>query len=121
MTIRLNYLMLVLYCGLIYWLSDQHKLPSPHLFDNEDKLQHFLAYLLMGALAWQAFAHWRLPRIRLFMLSVAFCGLYGWSDEWHQSFVAGRHSGFADWLADFLGGLLAGGIGWYRSQCVRFN
>jgi VanZ family protein len=41
------------------------------------------------------------------LLSIAFCSLYGLSDEWHQSFVVGRESDFADWVADTSGAALA--------------
>ncbi len=34
---------LLLYCALIFWLSDQTKLPDHSLIENQDKLDHFLA------------------------------------------------------------------------------
>lgn len=104
---RLDLLVLILYCGFIYWLSDQTTLPTPNLFENEDKLNHFLAYFLMGVFAWRALGH--LPWRREWVLSatLVFCSLYGLSDEWHQSFVFGRESSALDWLADSIGGLLA--------------
>jgi VanZ family protein len=39
----------------------------------------------------------------LALVSIAFCSLYGASDEWHQSFVVGRSSDILDWLADTSG------------------
>lgn len=115
MFIRLNYLLLVLYCGFIFWLSDQHKLPTPDWFSFEDKMHHLLAYFLMGVLFWRAFLHRQLRTLSLFLLTVGFCTLYGLSDEFHQSFVEGRTSSALDLLADFLGGLLAGGLGYWYS------
>jgi VanZ family protein len=94
---------LVLYCALIYWLSDQETLPTPQLFENQDKLIHFGAYFVMGLLAWRGFRHLIKSPIQLALFSIVFCSLYGISDEWHQSFVVGRVSDVIDWLADTSG------------------
>ena len=99
--------LLTLYCSLIYWLSNQQTLPSPDLFDNEDKFQHLLAYFVMGLFAWRAFGHYISRRERLSVVCFSFCLVYGLSDEWHQSFVVGRDASALDWLADSIGGLLA--------------
>lgn len=107
MTKKFDILLLPLYCGFIYWLSDQSKLPSPDLFRYEDKLEHFLAYFVMGVCAWRAFRHLPLHPKLLMWLCMVFCSLYGVSDEWHQSFVAGRTPSVLDWLADTLGGVAA--------------
>ena len=102
-----DFLALVLYCGFIFWLSAQSKLPSPDIFENEDKLHHFLAYFVMGILAWRFFFILNLRREYVFLATFSFCSLYGLSDEWHQSFVIGRNSSVLDWLADSTGGMLA--------------
>lgn len=115
MTNRLNDLLLLLYCALLYWLSDQHQLPSPQLFANEDKLEHFLAYALLAILAWRAFSPRISRRLPLLLLSVGFCALYGAGDEWHQSFVPGRQAGADDWLADCLGACAAALVAYGRA------
>jgi len=107
MSKRLDLLALILYCTFIYWLSDQQKLPTPDLIDNEDKLHHFLAYFVMGVFAWRAFAHWPIHRSFLLLITFSFCSTYGLSDEWHQSFVVGRNSSAWDWMADSVGGLIS--------------
>ena len=33
--------------------------------------------------------------------------VFGVLDEWHQSFIPGRFSEFADWIADSLGAAVA--------------
>lgn len=96
---------LLLYCAFIFWLSDQTKLPDHALVENQDKLDHFLAYFAMAAFAWRYFAHFSVPRHWHLVIVAAFCSIYGLSDEWHQSFVVGRESSALDWLADSLGGL----------------
>ncbi|MGD0960377.1 MAG: VanZ family protein [Methylomonas sp.] len=114
----LDVLVLILYCGLIFWLSDQSVLPTPKLFENEDKLHHFAAYGVMGVCAWRTFRHLPLSRRLIFWLSFGYCSLYGVSDEWHQSFVIGRNSSAYDWLADAIGGFL--GCWAYHARAKQF-
>ena len=105
----LDLTLLLFYCLFIYWLSDQSSLKTPidFGFDFQDKLYHAGAYFVMGVLAWLSFKHLTSSSIMLALLSIAFCSLYGLSDEWHQSFVAGRESDITDWVADTIGAVLA--------------
>jgi VanZ family protein len=98
---------LFLYCLLIYWLSDQPSLPTPKWFEHQDKLHHAGAYFMMGLLAWRCCKQLFSSTIILALVSLSFCSLYGISDEWHQSFVAGRTADIADWAADTVGAGLA--------------
>jgi len=98
-------LLLCAYCGLIYWLSDQSHLPLPFVFNMQDKLIHAAAYAVMAFLFWQAWQG-RLSLRLLAVLTVAFCSLFGVTDEWHQSFVPGRDASVFDWMADTLGAFL---------------
>ena len=97
---------LILYCGLIYTLSGHSTLPMPVFFSFQDKLHHAGAFFVMSLLAWRCFRHWITPPCGLLWLSIAFCSFYGATDEWHQSFVAGRHADFLDWVADTTGAIL---------------
>ncbi|UOA10573.1 VanZ family protein [Methylobacter sp. S3L5C] len=105
----LDFALLLFYCLFIYWLSDQSSLKSPFDFgfDYQDKLYHAGAYFILALLAWRSFKHLIDSPIILALLSIAFCSLYGLSDEWHQSFVVGRESDSADWVADTSGAMLA--------------
>jgi VanZ family protein len=49
------------------------------------------------------------PRItlRLALIGLAIASLYGVTDEWHQSFVAGRSADIADWYSDSIGAAIA--------------
>lgn len=100
-------LALLLYCAVIFWLSDQPSLPLPMLFEYQDKLHHFSAYFIMSILAWRSFRHLTHNPVQLSAFAVLFCSLYGVSDEWHQSFVEGRTADSLDWLADTLGASVA--------------
>lgn len=103
---KIDVLVLGLYCSFIYWLSSRQSLPAPMWFAHQDKLYHALAYMLMGVLAWRCFRHVVSTPIILGLWSIAFCSLYGFSDEWHQSFVPGRDSSIEDWGADTVGAII---------------
>ncbi|MDD5272321.1 MAG: VanZ family protein [Methylovulum sp.] len=98
---------LMAYCGFIYWLSDQSKLPTPTWFSWQDKLFHAGAYFILALIVWRSFRHFFKSPIILAIAAVVFSSLYGLSDEWHQAFVPGRNSDVFDWLADTLGAGLA--------------
>ncbi|NOT85136.1 MAG: VanZ family protein [Methylococcaceae bacterium] len=108
---KIDCLLLIVYCGFIYWLSSRQTLPAPMWFEHQDKLYHAGAYGLMGVLAWRCFRHVITSPIILALLSMTFCSLYGLSDEWHQSFVPARDSSIEDWLADTIGAIFGATIG----------
>ncbi|MDQ7004777.1 MAG: VanZ family protein [Ghiorsea sp.] len=100
---KLNIILLMSYCGLIFMLSHQSSLPAPMLFLHQDKLIHGSAYAVMGLLAWRTFVYLPQKMITIAFVSILFCSLYGISDEFHQSFIDGRDADVWDWLADTLG------------------
>jgi len=98
--------LLIAYSGFIFYLSHQPSLPVPVLFLHQDKLFHATAY---GGLAFLAIHYFKYQCHSFdvaLKASLIFCVLYGLSDEWHQSFVQGRHADALDWLADCLGAVL---------------
>ncbi|MEY4768958.1 MAG: hypothetical protein RL637_1597 [Pseudomonadota bacterium] len=97
---------LLLYCGLIYYLSAQSIISTPIQFVFHDKLQHFIAYAIMGLLAWRCNRHFKTFAHYPRLIPILYCSLYGASDEWHQLFVSGRHADIIDWIADILGASL---------------
>lgn len=114
--------LLILYCAFIYYLSTQSSIPSPPLFEHLDKLLHAGAYFIMTAFALRAFRHVIFALPTLMMTSLVFISLYGISDEWHQSFVPGRDSDIADWLADTVGGVIFLGLYyWYNKRYCQQN
>jgi VanZ family protein len=110
--------LLFCYCLFIYWLSDQPSLPVPMLFSMQDKILHAGAYFIMEVFAWRSFKHLFNRTVTIALVSVAFCSLYGASDEYHQSFVAGRYADFTDWLADTTGAALAALLSAY---CIKLH
>jgi len=94
----------IAWMALIFFLSSRSRLPLMSL-GWADALQdvagHFVAYaVLAGLLAWalscSGAAH---PLWWSFALAL----LYGLSDEFHQSFVPGRHPDVLDILTDAAG------------------
>lgn len=119
MTFRLNYLPrwlrdivpLVLWLGLIFFLSNQ-----PTLLDVEEELgsvgerifyksAHVLAYAVLAWLWWRALSPGRQLTPASLWAAFVLTTLYGVSDEFHQSFVPGRHARLADVFFDASGSL----------------
>jgi VanZ family protein len=70
------------------------------------KIIHFGQYALLTFLWWRAFERElgsRRAALAAFVVTVA----YAASDEYHQSFVEGRHGSPLDWLIDSAGAGLA--------------
>ena len=76
-----------------------------------DKVVHFAVYGLLATLVCRQGRGWRAAGWTVLVVSV-----YGASDEWHQSYVPGRSTELADWMADTAGAALAVGayVRWDR-------
>lgn len=92
----------------------------PALFAHQDIVAHIVVYAFLGFLfarALGATTVWYFRRIAA--VTVAFCVLYGITDEFHQWFVPGRSVSAADLLFDGIGGVLgvaAIRTGWQEKQ-----
>jgi VanZ family protein len=93
------------YMTLIYFLSSRHLNLPPLLPEYFDKLAHVLIYM---PLAFLFFVSLRKSGVNkyIFLISFLLAGIYGITDELHQSFVPGRDAAAADAAADFLGASL---------------
>jgi VanZ family protein len=107
----------MIYAVLILSLSALSSTPAPDLgIAWEDKIYHFLEYLIFGILIFRAFpgllrsTRKRLGSLLLILLGLAFAGF----DETVQYFVPSRDSSFSDWLADAVGMIAAAGIYLWR-------
>lgn len=95
------------WAAVIYWVSSR---PNPFPFVppglfSHDKLLHFAAYAVLGALCAAALAsrHQRVGRAVAVAALVA--TIYGATDEWHQAHVPNRDADPADLAADAAGAL----------------
>lgn len=68
------------------------------------KVGHIIGYALLGMLLLTAF---KLYVRRPFLATILVTALYASSDEFHQRFVAGRHSSFDDVLLDLFAAIIA--------------
>ena len=93
---------------VIYVLSDQQRLDSGlgWVDDVGRKLVHFGEYALLCSLWWRALRE-RLSGDSALAAAVAITSAYAATDEFHQSFVDGRHGTPVDWLIDTAGALTA--------------
>lgn len=98
----------ILYMAAIFvvsGLSNVSALPGP----DSDKVGHFFAYAVLGALVLRALAGntWRGVTRRTAVAAWSIAVAYGVTDEIHQYFVPGRAASVADWTADALGAAVA--------------
>src|SRR5919197_497350 len=70
------------------------------------KIVHFAEYALLAFLWWRALPT-RLDRGRALVVALALASAYAASDEFHQTFVAGRSGRPIDWAIDTAGALTA--------------
>lgn len=84
-------------------ISHQPKVSIP--FDAPDYFAHGVAYAGLGFLLARALAWGRLRDMtwRLALLATVLGALYGVTDEFHQSFIPGRHASVSDLVADAIG------------------
>jgi VanZ family protein len=75
-----------------------------------DKMVHLALYGLLAALCARGFGRGtRWPGPLVWIAAAMLASVYGMSDEFHQRFVPGRNSDWADVLADTIGAVLGAG------------
>ena len=105
------------YMAGIFWLSSQSVVPGASMLPewlNYDWLHHGAAYAGLAAVIVRALAGGRLRGVGTASLLGAWtiAVVYGFTDEWHQSFVPGRTADPRDLLADAVGAALGlGAVG----------
>ena len=101
----------LLLMGVIFFLSDQPSLDSGlGVIDLVGrKLIHFAEYALLTFLWWRALVTVTTPR-RAALLAFLLSSGYAVTDEYHQSFVEGRHASVVDVAIDTCGAAAAAAI-----------
>lgn len=94
--------------GVIFLLSAQPSLDSGLGLIDEigRKLIHFAVYALLCFLWWRALVTVTSPG-RAALLALLIAGGYAITDEYHQTFVEGRHGSPLDWAIDVAGAAAA--------------
>ena len=111
---------LIAYCIVIFLQSSFPSIESVPELPYIDKLLHFFAYAVLGALFLRAYKTLRIRnRLNLLiMLSILSSSLYGISDELHQYFVPLRSAEWMDIFADILGSVF--GVFIYQYITAKF-
>ena len=88
-----------------------------------DKSGHSIGYALLGGLLLRALARGRLREVTWLrgLVAVMLAGAYGASDEFHQSFVAGRSADRYDVAADFAGAAFGVALAWLARAARRWG
>ena len=112
------------YMAGIFWLSSQSVLPGASIIPdwlNYDWLHHGTAYAGLAMVTLRALAGGRLRTVGMASLAGAWtiATVYGFTDEFHQSFVPGRTADPRDLLADGVGAALGLGLVWAWSIIRR--
>jgi len=96
--------------GAFFFLSSLSRAPLPQ--GMTDHLGHSIGYAMLAVLVLRALAGatWQGVTLLRGVSTVAFCTLYGMSDEWHQSFVPGRSPAWDDVAADLRGAVLGAAL-----------
>lgn len=107
---RPYYIATLLYCALIFWLSNQSHPPVPEMrFPGEDKVAHMVLYGGLASILSVGLRRSRRPNAPWVMRfgPILFAAVYGATDEVHQIFIAERTFSVFDWVADIVGATLA--------------
>ena len=99
--LRRHHVWPVLFAAMIFFASSRSRTVDIGAVPQSDKMVHFAVYGLLWTLVCRLGRGWRAGAVSLLIVSA-----FGASDEWHQSFVPGRFSDAADWLADTTGAAL---------------
>lgn len=119
----LNYFLLILWMGVIFYLSSQPDLKSG--FESQTdfilrKLAHITEYGILTFLAWRAISDGGVKNNKRYLIAaIIFSAFYAISDEYHQLFVYGRVGSPVDVIIDSVGILIA--VFLIRVKLIRKN
>jgi VanZ family protein len=103
---------IIRWLGVVFWMSvifvlssiPSLHIPFAHSYDFLlRKLGHIGEYAVLTVVLSWAFHMYTGSRLRAWLLAALAAALYGVSDEWHRSWVVGRHGAFRDVGIDALG------------------
>lgn len=72
------------------------------------KTAHVVEYAILAVLLYRAMINSEVNKKKAFFISIIIAGLYGLTDEFHQSFTPGREPKIRDVFIDTIGGSLGG-------------
>jgi VanZ family protein len=123
MKIRFRIIPLILYLGLIFFVSSRPNLrpPGVNIF-LMDKMIHFMEYFILGVLLFEGIGRAMIqPKFGAFVFLLAVGSSIGALDEMFQSYIPGRNSSIYDFFADTMGVGAGLGIAYLWSMRRRPN
>lgn len=111
-----NWILVFVWAGFIFLLSHQPFLESglPGQWDFAlRKIAHITEYAILTLLLIRALKEHRLKVSQIIILSIVIAVFYAISDEYHQTFILGRHGVPQDVLIDSLGIFL---MAWFNRK-----
>lgn len=103
-----RYRFVILWCGVIFFFSSLTTIPTPRdtvLNFLLKKSAHLFEYAVLYWLTWKA-TNETIGKKKQFLAPFLFILFYALTDEFHQSFVPGRHARSYDLVFDALGAIL---------------
>ena len=95
----------LLWAGVILFGTSLPQEAVPIQTSKIDKILHFSIYTVFSYLLTRQISEIT-TRWRAALIAVVFAMVFGALDEWHQRFIPGRSTEFADWQADSLGAVV---------------
>lgn len=119
--ITLYRLPVIAFILFIFWQSSGPGMITQPLFPHFDKVLHFGAYALLAFLAARNLKKERplWPAVKIKIIAIIFAGLFGLSDEIHQSFIPLRDASLWDFIADCAGSIA--GAFFYMNFIYHFS
>lgn len=105
------------YAAAIFVVSGMEKLPSAASAPGLDKAFHAVVYFIFAGITYRALSPGK-SSTKAAAVAALIAALYGATDEFHQSFVAGRTASFIDWAADAAGGVLWMAWAWLAGRAT---
>lgn len=105
---RFIHLPLILYWIFLFVMTSIPIEKIPKFFSTQDKLEHFVAYFILGVLVKLNIVFQNKSefiRRNSIKISCIIITVYAIFDELHQLIIPGRYCDFYDWVFDFIGGV----------------
>jgi VanZ family protein len=99
---RTRWLLVVAWLLVLFGVSSLPGSTLPSVGWDYSQVGHFTGYAILGTLMVFAVGPRRMT-VRVALVLLLACSLYGVSDEYHQSFVPGRTPDPVDWAVDTAG------------------
>lgn len=113
----IKWLMVVLWLAVIFGLSSMGSFKfvtgTEKRSDLASTIVHMILYAVLGFLMAQALS----PGIKIkkaILFAILISATYGFTDEWHQSYVPGREASIVDWGFDVFGSVIGAVFFWKK-------